>query len=132
MNPKKYPMPTHCPVSGEPLEVTGLVGPTSGVRLEGRFQPNEFVLLKGEQLEFLRLFVRARGNLKEVERSLGVSYPTVRLRLETMLKALGYEGETAPGEGKGGARADILSRLENGDIDAAEAARELRALKTGS
>lgn len=132
MNPKKYPMPTHCPVSGEPLEVTGLVGPTSGVRLEGRFQPNEFVLLKGEQLEFLRLFVRARGNLKEVERSLGVSYPTVRLRLETMLKALGYEGETAPDEGKGEARADILSRLENGDIDAAEAARELRALKTGS
>ncbi|MDZ7703238.1 MAG: DUF2089 domain-containing protein [Trueperaceae bacterium] len=132
MTPKKYPMPTHCPVSGEPLEVTGLVGPTSGVKLEGRFQPNEFTLLAPEQLEFLRMFVRARGNLKEVERSLGVSYPTVRLRLETMLKALGYEGDAAPDAGKGGARADILSRLEAGDIDAAEAAKQLRALKIRS
>ena len=52
---------------------------------------NEFALLPKEHLDFLRLFVKTRGNLKEVERILGVSYPTVRARLDALLKALGYE-----------------------------------------
>ena len=49
---------------------------------------NEFALLPKEHLDFLRLFVKTRGNLKEVERILGVSYPTVRARLDALLKAL--------------------------------------------
>ena len=51
---------------------------------------NEFALLPKEHLDFLRLFVKTRGNLKEVERILGVSYPTVLARLDALLKALGY------------------------------------------
>ena len=49
---------------------------------------NEFALLPKEHLDFLRLFVKTRGNLKEVERILGVSYPTVRARLVEVLEAL--------------------------------------------
>ncbi|ADI15312.1 DUF2089 domain-containing protein [Truepera radiovictrix] len=123
---KPLPMPTRCPVTGQPLEVTRLECPESGVTIEGRFVPNEFALLNGEQLEFLRLFVRVRGNLKEVERLSGVSYPTVRLRLEATLRALGYEpANTAAGD----TREEVLSALERGDISAAEAAKRLRAVR---
>jgi hypothetical protein len=118
-------MPTHCPVTGEPLEVTRLSCPTSGVTIEGRFVPNEFALLPAEQLDFLRLFVKVRGNLKEIERILGLSYPTVRLRFEALLKALGYE----PLEEVADERAAILARLERGEISAEEAAARLRSLR---
>lgn len=121
----KHAMPTHCPVSGEPLEVTALIGPTSQVKIEGRFVPNEFALLPAEHLELLRLFVKVRGNLKEVERILGVSYPTVRLRFENMLRALGYEAL----EDTSNERSDVLALLEKGEISAEEAANRLRSLK---
>jgi hypothetical protein len=122
----KHPMPTRCPVTGEPLEVTRLRAPNSGVVIEGQFLPNEFALLDRESLDYLRLFVKVRGNLKEVERMLGVSYPTVRSRFEQLLRALGYEA--AP-EVSGEARTDVLSRLERGEISAEEATRALQALQ---
>lgn len=121
------PMPTNCPVSGEPLEVTRLQAPGSGVAIEGRFRPNEFALLPAEHVEFLRLFVKVRGNLKEVERMLGVSYPTVRARFEQLLRALGYESAPEPEPAE--TRADILGRLERGEISAEEATRALQALQ---
>lgn len=122
---QRLAMPTRCPVTGEPLEVTRLTCPSSGVTIEGRFIPNEFALLPSEQLDFLRLFVKVRGNLKEVERILGLSYPTVRLRFEALLKALGYEAlEEAADE-----RAEVLARLERGEISAEEAATRLRSLR---
>lgn len=134
--PPRYPMPTHCPVSGEPLEVTRLESPASGVVIEGRFQANEFALLPPEPLEFLRIFVRVRGNLKEAERVLGVSYPTVRARFERMLKALGYEitevqeGTEAPTGGADQQSVDaVLAALEAGEIDADEATRRLETLR---
>jgi hypothetical protein len=119
------PMPTACPVTGESLEITRLQAPHSGVIIEGRFQPNEFALLPPEHVEFLRLFVKVRGNLKEVERAMGVSYPTVRLRFENLLRALGYESAEEPEELRG----DVLTLLERGEIDASEAARRLEGLK---
>lgn len=119
------PMPTQCPVTGEPLEVTRLACPASGVVIEGRFQPNEFALLPPEQLELLRIFVKVRGNLKEIERILGVSYPTVRARFEALLKTLGYEASPEIDD----EREEVLARLERGEIDAEEATRRLRALQ---
>jgi hypothetical protein len=119
------PMPTACPVTGEPLEVTRLQAPGSGVAIEGRFRPNEFALLPAEHVEFLRLFVKVRGNLKEVERAMGVSYPTVRLRFEHLLRALGYESA----EDAQDLRDDVLTLLERGEIDPAEAARRLEGLR---
>jgi hypothetical protein len=124
---QKLPMPTQCPVTGEPLEVTRLECPNSGVVIEGRFQPNEFALLPIEHLDFMRLFVKVRGNLKEVERILGLSYPTIRLRFEAMLKALGYEAYETE-EDIAEERGDILMLLEKGEISADEAAKRLKAL----
>jgi len=123
-------MPTRCPVTGEPLEVTRLRGPRSGVVIEGNFMPNEFALLDRESLDYLRLFVKVRGNLKEVERMLGVSYPTVRARFEQLLRALGYEAVAA--EEPGESRADVLGRLERGEITAEEATRALKAMQRGN
>ena len=132
MAPSRYPMPTHCPVSGEPLEVTRLASPVSGVVIEGRFQPNEFALLPPEPLEFLRIFVRVRGNLKEAERVLGVSYPTVRARFERMLEALGYEVKDPPPDEDESTRSrtdEILSKLESGELEADLATELLKKLR---
>jgi hypothetical protein len=122
----KHPMPTRCPVTNEPLEVTRLRGPKSGVVIEGQFIPNEFALLDRESLDYLRLFVKVRGNLKEVERMLGVSYPTVRARFEQLLRALGYEAAAEPA---GDSRSDVLARLERGEISAEEATRALQGMQ---
>lgn len=128
MAPKRtHPMPAKCPVTGEPLLVTRLMSPSSGVVIEGQFEPNEFALLGAEQLEILRLFVKVRGNLKEIERILGLSYPTVRQRFEDVLQALGYEHE-APQRPVLRTRNDILTALEAGELGADEAARLLREL----
>lgn len=120
----KLPMPTACPVTGAPLTVTRLECETSGITIEGRFTPNEFALLPEENLEFLRIFVKVRGNLKEVERVLGLSYPTIRLRFEKLLFALGYEVGPDVSED----RAEVLDLLERGEIEADEAARRLQSL----
>ncbi len=99
--------------------------PACGTEVHGRFAPNEFALLPKEHLDFLRLFVKARGNLKEVERILGVSYPTVRARLDALLKALGYE------EGGGGEeRLQVLEALRRGEISVEEAVARLREGKS--
>ncbi len=121
----EYAAPTHCPVCHETLRVTGLRCPHCRTRIEGEFTLNEFALLPPEPLEFLRLFVKARGNLKEVERILGVSYPTVRARLEALLRVLGYEAEEETND----ERAEVLAALERGEISAEEAAARLRALR---
>ncbi len=125
----KLPMPVSCPVTGRPLEVTRLENPESGIVLEGRFIPNEFALLPEDQLEFMRLFIKVRGNLKEVERMLGVSYPTVRLRFENVLRTLGYEvapEEPAPAHAS---QSDILAALERGEITPEEATTQLQAAR---
>lgn len=124
----RLPMPVSCPVTGHPLEVTRLECPESGVTIEGRFAPNEFALLPDEQLEFMRLFVKCRGNLKEVERMLGLSYPTVRLRFENVLRTLGYETAAEPAVSPAGEREAVLSALEKGEISAEEATERLRQL----
>ncbi len=127
-----FPMPTQCPVQGcnGRLHVTGLVCSDCRTEIKGEFQPNEFALLPPEHLEFLRLYIKVRGNLKEVERILGLSYPTIRARFEVLLRVLGYEYQDAPETGPSPEEKEaILTALEKGQINAAEAAERLRALK---
>lgn len=127
-----FPLPTQCPVPGcnGRLNVTGLVCVDCRSEIRGEFQPNEFALLPPEHLEFLRLYIKVRGNLKEVERVLGLSYPTIRARFETLLKVLGYEHQDIPeADPSAEEKEAILSALEKGQIGAAEAAEQLRTLK---
>lgn len=114
-------LPLPFPDETEDPLVTELRFPTSGVTVKGAFELNEFATLTSENLDFLRLYIRVRGNLKEVERVLGVSYPTVRAKFNTMLRALGYEPELSDPHD------EILSQLEKGEITPDEAARKMRA-----
>ena len=92
-----------------------------------------------EQLALLESFLRARGNAKELERELKVSYPTVRARIEALVKALGLaDGEPLGDDGEEGLgrsgdsselRRDVLERLARHEISADEAAVLLRARK---
>lgn len=114
------PLPLPFPDETEAPLVTELRFPTSGVTVSGVFELNEFAVLTSDNLEFLRLYIRVRGNLKEVERVLGVSYPTVRARFDTLLRAIGYEPEAADPQGA------VLDQLERGELTPDEAARKLR------
>jgi hypothetical protein len=123
------PMPTQCPVPGcaGRLNVTALACTRCTTAIHGAFVPNEFALLPPEHLEFLRLYIKVRGNLKEVERLLGLSYPTIRARFESMLQTLGYE-EVQGHEELVAERESILDALENNQITPSEAADKLRKL----
>jgi hypothetical protein len=115
-----HDLPTGLPGIDEAPLVTRLTFPESGVSLEGTFRLNEFAVLPPEQLEFLRLYIKVRGNLKEVERVMGISYPTVRVRFDALLKRLGYE----PDEGDG--KDDVLRALERGELTPDEAVERLK------
>jgi len=119
---------TQCPVCDADLGIAELGCRACGTTLRGSFEPNRcpFCALPAEQMKFLELFLRCRGNLRDVERTLGLSYPTVRARLDSLLAALGYTG-TSPAEAAE-QRREILEALSAGTLSPDEAAAMLEAL----
>lgn len=91
--------------------------------VEGRFALSPFACLSPEQLHFLEVFLVARGNIKEVERVLGISYPTVRNRLDSVLETMGH---SIPKEPIPDHRNRILEALNEGEISVGEAIKQLR------
>src|SRR6267143_3580085 len=83
-----------CPVCSNDLTVTRLQCRSCGTALEGDFAVGRFGRLNREQRVLLESFLRSRGNLRDMERELGISYPTVRSRVEALVRALGF-GERA-------------------------------------
>jgi hypothetical protein len=133
-----------CPVCSGELTIARLHCRTCGTSLEGEFGVGRFGRLGAEQLALLESFLRARGNLKEMERELGISYPTVRGRLDALVRALGLSDgrselgqddaaeEPAEATDAADARRGILERLARREIGADEAARALRDLGASS
>jgi hypothetical protein len=130
-----------CPVCTGELEISRLHCASCGTTIEGEFGVGRFGRLSREQMTLLESFLRSRGNLKEMERALGISYPTVRARVESLVQALGLaDGEPvdivvddAPeglSEDLLAARREILERLAAGKIDAAAAAEALRGVES--
>ena len=131
-----------CPVCSGELAVTRLHCRSCGTTLEGEFSVGRFGRLTREQLVLLESFLRSRGNLRDMERELGISYPTVRSRVEALIRALGFgprdgdeAGDDAAGAGAAvdptAAAADrqaILERLAKHEISADEAATAIRSL----
>jgi len=119
-------VPERCPTCGGTLEVTELSCPSCGTTLRGRWTTCPFCKLLPEDLELLETFLRCRGNVKEMERILGLSYPTVRNRVNELLRKLGYgvEEEAELAE----RRREILDMLEGGEITSSEAIRRLEEL----
>ena len=129
-----------CPVCSSELAITRLQCRGCGTAIEGDFNVGRFGRLGRDQLALLESFLRARGNLKELERELKLSYPTVRARIDALVKSLGL-GDAVPvpddgaGDGSGnrtgetaGLRREVLERLARHEITADEAASLIRAL----
>ena len=106
-----YRAPSRCPVCGGKVELTRLNCAGCGTEMTGRFAHCRFCTLEEKHLRFVETFLRCRGSIKDVERALGLSYPTVRGMLEAALTALGFCPAPDPD------RADVLDRLGSGEID---------------
>lgn len=122
-----YQAPTTCPVCGTAMQVTKLQCPHCESELSGHFAPCRFCALPEKEMAFVEVFLKCRGSLKDVERELGISYPTARNMLDNALRALGYEGEPEA-DSQSDSRSEILDLLEKGEIDAKEAAKRMKAL----
>lgn len=121
--------PGLCPICGEKLHVTKLHCHRCSTSIEGDFEPCRFCSLTNEQKAFLEVFVKSRGNIKEVERELGISYPTVRSRLDNVLEAMGFKvDEGLDREEIASKRKEILDALARGDISSDDAVKLLRSL----
>lgn len=112
--------PRDCPVCGERLALTRLSCDECGTELGGHFDACEFCSLPPDDREILRVFLVSRGNMKELERHLGVSYPTARARFDALLGRLGLDRPTPESS-----RLDLLEQLATGEIDVDEALRRL-------
>ncbi len=113
-----------CPACGaKEFSVERVRCTSCGTAIEGSFTTGKLGSLPLEHQEFIEVFVRCRGNIKDVEKVLGISYPTVRARLDRAIQALGYETQE-----KSDRKAEILKALEKDEITTEEA---LRALKEG-
>lgn len=128
----KYKAPGKCPVCGEKLSITKLGCPKCSTAIEGDFQPCEFCRLPEDDLDFVKVFIKCRGNIKDVEKELGISYPTVRGKLDAVIRGLGFEvvaKETSQDkEMKEAARSEILDQLSKGEISAKEATEKIKSL----
>jgi hypothetical protein len=118
----RHPLMTKDPVTGGELIVTRLEGSSSGIVIEGAFSLGWIARLTPEQLAFVGLLVKQRGNLQKVAAELNMSYNTARNRMDDIAAALG--GKPEPEERSD--RAQVLDRLSDGDISFEEAMRKLK------
>ncbi|MFP4459601.1 MAG: DUF2089 domain-containing protein [Candidatus Zixiibacteriota bacterium] len=114
---------TNCPVCDGDLEVTEYRCAKCGIKIQGKFKQNLIARLSPKDAEFVKVFLAAHGSIKEVERILGISYPTVKSRLDQINAAIGN-----PVSGKKSVehRLDILGSIENGELSVEEALKRLK------
>lgn len=117
-----YKVITNCPVCTETLKITKLECTHCHTTIENEFEFSKLASLSGDHLHFVEVFLICRGNIKEVEKELGISYPTVRAKLADIISALGYvqKKKNEVNEKK------IVAMLENGEITSEEAIKLLK------
>jgi hypothetical protein len=116
--------PLNCPVCNERLALTRLTCPACDTELAGGFASCEFCALTNEDREVLRVFLASRGNMKDLERHLGVSYPTARARFDALLGKIGID---RPAGGPAPTRVELMEQVARGEIDIDEAMKRLDA-----
>lgn len=133
------PMPNKCPLCSGELEVTEIHCVQCDVQMHGQFAIAPYRNLDAEQIRFLETFLRCRGVIRDMEAALGISYPTVRARLDALLVSLGFDGgpyaeaPTPPpapmsAAQKAARRKEILAAIESGTLDADAGLTALQAL----
>lgn len=122
-----------CPICESDMVVTRLYCVNCDTTIEGHFaaEHTPFGNLTSEQMQFLLTFVKCEGRLNRMEDELNLSYPTLRNRLNEIVRALGYEPgkDDAPVHLTPDDRREILERLDSGDISWEEAQARLRGEK---
>ncbi|WP_446899273.1 DUF2089 domain-containing protein [Clostridium sp. LBM24168] len=116
-----YKVIEKCPVCGSKLLISKLYCPKCSTVIENEFEMSKFEYLNKDQLKFIEVFLKNRGNIKDVEKELGISYPTVRSKLDEVIAALGHSVSQNTGTGK----KKIVDMLENGEINADQAIKML-------
>ena len=105
---------------GQPFVVERVRLAGSGIVVEGQFEPPQLAQLSIDDQVFVAAFVRSHGSIKEMERIFGVSYPTIKSRLNRIAERLDFvDTDPAP------TGADVVDRLRRGEISAQEALAEL-------
>lgn len=121
---------TRCPVCDSCMRIVELECESCGASVRSRFEIPELCRLPPDLYDFLLVFVKNRGVIRDVERELGISYPTVRSRLDAALAALGWAGRSGAGEPTVD-KESVIARLEQGEITAEQAERMLRGEEPG-
>lgn len=114
-----------CPVCSGKLRAVRLKCGKCGTVIENEFELSKFEYLEEEQLSFIETFVKCRGSIKDVEKELGISYPTVRAKLDEVISALGYTVAKKPAVES----AEIIEMLEKGEISADQAVSMMKENK---
>ena len=105
---------------GRPIVVERVGLPERGIAIEGHFELPKLAQLAAEDQVFVAAFVRSHGSIKEMEQVFGVSYPTIKARLNRIAASLEFV-ETDPQPGRG----EVLERLARGEITADQAISDL-------
>ena len=126
----KHSLNIRCPSCQGPLEARILECTSCGIRVEGLFVRTEFDRLDEDELHFLRMFVHCEGRIRDLEKALGISYPTVKSRLTALKEKMGLDG-TVPEETDGASSdstnpSKVIDALERGEISPQEATERLR------
>lgn len=116
----KHEVPGSCPICGSETRVTEIYCKKCETTIRGQFELCKFCRLNDKQKYFVEVFIKNRGNIKEIEKELGISYPTVRNKLDEVISALGYKLEKPEINQK-----EILEKLSNGEISKDEALKLL-------
>ena len=112
-----------CPICNHDLFVTKLECSNCHTKISGQFQLSKFNYLSKEHLYFIELFIKNKGSIKQLEKELNVSYPTVKKMLDEVIVQLGY---TVTEEENDPKKDEILQKLANGEISSEEALKLLK------
>lgn len=117
-----YEVPNNCPVCSSNLKITRLKCGKCGTVIENEFEQSKLASLKSEQLDFIEIFIKCRGSIKDVEKEMGISYPTVRAKLDDVVTALGYNVLKKTKKNT----KDIIDMLDRGEISVDDAMKALK------
>jgi hypothetical protein len=119
----RLPVSNECPYCGTAMTVTQMACGTCRVAISADFPMSRMAGLPIEHQRFIEMFVLAGGNLKEIAEQVGVSYPTIRSRLDKVIEAL--RGEIAKTQRVHG---NLLDAVDEGQTTAADAARLIKRI----
>jgi hypothetical protein len=119
---------SHCPVCGNALVISRLTCQECGTSIEGAFGHGLFSDLTDEERRFVELFVVVRGNIKEMEKRLGISYPTVRNKLDAIVAKLDKKLQKDDPDTRSRRRLDIIESIKRGEISPEEGAALIEEL----